>query len=115
MGITFYSMGRKKKILGPQWNIGNAAALFRLLELPVTEHGDALAFGECELAEAFRKTIKAEALFDKKVPSLIREEVVDQRYFINGLDAEGMWERLMNFKHFLVDCLNHGSTKIGWI
>lgn len=114
MGVSFYSMGRKKKIIGPQWNVGNAAALFHLLELPMTEHGDALSFGECELAEAFRKVIKAEALFDKRAPSLVREEVIGERYFINGLDTEGVWERLMNFKCFLVDSLNHGATKIQW-
>lgn len=114
MSISFYSVGRRKKILGPQWNIGNAAALFRLLELPVTEHGDALSFGECELADAFRKVIKAEALFKKRVLSVVREEVVGQRYFIHGLDSDGIWTRLMNFKCFLVDCLDHGATKIEW-
>ncbi len=114
MGVTFYSMGRRKKILGPQWNIGNAAALFRLLELPMTEHGDALSFGECELAAAFRKVIKAEALFDKMVSPIVREEVFDRHYFIHGLDSKGVWERLMDFKCFLVDCLNSGASKIEW-
>lgn len=113
--IRLYSTDGGQQIDGPRWNAGNAAVMFRLLEWPLDSNGRAKEVGECELAAAFRRVIRARALFATKIDHALNDRAHgEDGYFVHGLDPDSAWMQLLYLESFLIACLDNKMDRIEW-
>ena len=110
-------------------NVGNAAALWPLLGLPL-EDGHVSPGGEVSLAEARRAVMRARARFETAAPKLVRPPEVEHgapclredgtvelrplRAVWFGLDEDGLAWRLERFGEFIEAVAERGATHVAW-
>jgi hypothetical protein len=110
-------------------NVGNAAALWPLLGLPL-EDGQLVPVGEVSVPEARRAVMRARARFEHAASGLVRTAVVTYgaprrgddgvvelrpvRAVACGLDEEGLADRLERFSRFVEAVAERGATNIAW-
>jgi hypothetical protein len=110
-------------------NVGNAAALWPLLGLPLDD-GGVPQDGEVSVPEARRALMRARARFERLAPKLVRPTVITYgapraqedgtieirptRDLSFGLDEEGLAARLDRFATFVEALAERGATHIGW-
>lgn len=110
-------------------NVGNVAALWPLLGLPLRE-GHPAPYGEIPVPEARRAVIRARARFAREASTLVRSAEVEYgaprlqedgtvelrplRAIWFGLDEDGLAARIDCFERFVEAIAERGATHIAW-
>jgi hypothetical protein len=112
-----------------QLNVGNAAAIWPLLGLPLVD-GHVPPGGEVSVPEARRALMRARARFERVAPTLVRPVEIEHgapcpqedgtielrplRFLCFGLDEDGLAARLDRFERFVEAIAERGATHVAW-
>ena len=110
-------------------NVGNAAALWPLLGLPL-EGGHVPPGGEVSIPDVRRALMRARATFERQAPKLVRAAEIEfgapsvqddgtvelrpLRAIWFGLDEDGLAARLDRLERFVEAVAERGATHVAW-
>jgi hypothetical protein len=122
VSVTFYGKSASGGSLGLEYehpahlnfNIGNAAAVLALLQLP-----DDRGYGTCTMPEARRAIMQARARFERNAPPLTRSTTDTKkpgraRVISGGIDEQGLKDRLDRFEEFVNTMDRMGADTLYW-
>jgi len=100
-----------RELEGPNWSNDNASRMMDLLQLGNKGLWES---DPVDLPIAFRAVIKARAKFNKIAKHYTRDEVREERYYVQGLTENDLLCRLNQFEDFLIEARKIGAKTIYW-